>query len=197
MAHTQSKPTNIEKLHKETITPKMTKKFGYRNPMQVPKLVKVVVNMGVGKATEDIKILEEAARDLSLITGQKPNYRRAKKSISNFKIRQGQAIGCSVTLRKRIMYEFVDRLLNVALPRIRDFRGVSPRGFDTTGNYSMGLKEQTIFPEVPTDRVTRAQGMDITFVTTATTKDEALHLLYLLGVPFRGKDEIMVLEGLN
>jgi large subunit ribosomal protein L5 len=197
MAHTQSKATNLEKLHNDVIVPKMTRKFGYRNPMQVPKLIKVVVNMGVGKATEDIKILEEAARDLGLITGQKPVYRRAKKSISNFKIRQGQAVGCCVTLRKKIMYEFVDRLLNVALPRIRDFRGVSPRGFDSTGNYSMGLKEQTIFPEVPTDRVNRAQGMDITFVTTAKTKDEALHLLYLLGVPFRGKDEILVLEGLN
>lgn len=197
MAHKQSTTTNIEKLHQETIVPKMTKKFGYKNSMEVPKLVKVVVNMGVGKATEDIKILEEAARDLGLITGQKPVYRRAKKSISNFKVRQGQAVGCCVTLRKKIMYEFVDRLLNVALPRIRDFRGVSPRGFDNTGNYSLGLKEQNIFPEVPTDRITRAQGMDITFVTTAKTKDEALHLLYLLGVPFRGKDEIMVLEGLN
>ena len=171
--------TNMLKLYRDTVVPRMIKKFGYKNVMQVPRLTKCVVNMGVGKAAEDIKFLEEAAKEMALITGQRPVYRRAKKSISNFKIREGQAIGCSVTLRQRIMYEFVDRLFNIALPRVRDFRGVNARSFDSTGNYSMGIKEQGIFPEVVSDRVTRLQGMDITLVTTATNKEECLHLLHL------------------
>lgn len=186
--------TNLETHYRKNVIPKMMKKFKYRNPMQVPKLVKCVVNMGVGKATEDIKILEEASAELASICGQKPVFTRAKKSISNFKIRKGQAIGCFVTLRKQRMYEFADRLLNIALPRIRDFRGVSPRAFDDQGNYTMGLREQNIFPEVISDKVTRAQGMSITFVTTAKTKDEALYLLHLLGVPFRGKDERLQID---
>ena len=196
MAKGQSN-TNIKKLYRETVVPKMMKKFAYRNVMQVPRLVKCSVNMGVGKAAEDIKFLEEAAKDLARVTGQRPVYRRAKKSISNFKIRKGQAIGCSVTLRGRIMYEFVDRLINVALPRVRDFRGVNPRSFDATGNWTLGIREQSIFPEVVSDRVTRVQGMDITLVTTARSKEEGLHLLRLLGMPFRGKEGILVLEDVN
>ncbi len=190
----EAKKTNMELLYRSKVIPAMIKKFKYRSPMQVPRLVKCVVNMGVGKATEDIKLLEEAANELSAITGQKPVFTRAKKSISNFKIRKGQAIGCFVTLRKKRMYEFADRLLNVALPRIRDFRGVSQRAFDEEGNYTLGLREQNIFPEVISDKVARAQGMSITFVTTARTKTEGLHLLYLLGMPFRGKDDRLVLE---
>ena len=186
--------TNMENHYRKNVVPKMMKKFKYRNPMQVPKLVKCVVNMGVGKATEDIKMLEEAAAELAMICGQKPVYTRAKKSISNFKIRKGQAIGCFVTLRKQRMYEFTDRLLNVALPRIRDFRGVSPRAFDEQGNYTIGIREQNIFPEVISDKVQRAQGMSVTLVTTAETKEEALHLLHWLGVPFRGKDDRLQVE---
>lgn len=189
--------TNLEKLYKEHAVPRLMKRFGYKNAMQCPRLVKCVVNLGVGKATEDIKILEEAAAELAAISGQKPVYTRAKKSISNFKIRKGQAIGCFVTLRKRHMYEFADRLMNVALPRIRDFRGVSARAFDDQGNYNLGLKEQNIFPEVTSDKVTRVQGMNITFVTTAKTKDEALYLLYLLGMPFRDKDERLQIQESN
>jgi len=190
----QSKPTNLEVHYREVVVPQMVKRFGYKNAMEVPKLVKLVVNMGVGKAIEDIKILEESAAELAGISGQKPVFTRAKKSVSNFKIRKDQAIGCFVTLRKKKMYEFADRLMNIALPRIRDFRGVSPRAFDEQGNYNLGLREQNIFPEVVSDRVTRAQGMNITFVTSAKTKDEALHLMYYLGMPFRGKDERLVLE---
>ncbi len=186
--------TNLETRYETHVIPRMMKKFKYRNAMQVPKLVKCVVNMGVGKATEDIKLLEEAAQELALITGQKPVFTRAKKSISNFKIRKGQAIGCFVTLRKKRMYEFADRFLNVALPRIRDFRGTSPRSFDEEGNYTLGVREQNIFPEVISDKVARAQGMSVTFATTARTREEGLALLYLLGMPFRGKDERMVLE---
>ena len=190
----QSGPTNLERHYKDNVVPKMMKKFNYKNAMQCPKLVKVVVNMGVGKAIDDIKILEESVAELAGITGQKPVMTRAKKSISNFKIRKGQAIGCFVTLRKKRMHEFADRLMNVSLPRIRDFRGVSARAFDDSGNYNLGLREQNIFPEVVSDRVTRAQGMNITFVTTAKTKDEAMYLMYYLGMPFRGKDERLVLE---
>lgn len=188
------KLTNLEERYRNRVIPAMMKKFQYRNAMEVPRLVKCVVNMGVGKAVEDIKLLEEAAQELGAITGQKPVFTRAKKSISNFKIRKGQAIGCFVTLRKKRMYEFADRLLNVALPRIRDFRGMSPRAFDEEGNYTLGLREQNIFPEVISDKVTRAQGMSITFVTTAKTKEEGLHLLYQLGMPFRGKDDRLVIQ---
>ena len=185
---------NLEARYRKTVVPAMMKKFKYKNAMQVPKLEKCVVNMGVGKAAEDIKLLEEGSQELMMVCGQKPVYTRAKKSISNFKIREGQAIGCFVTLRRKRMYEFADRLLNVALPRIRDFRGVNPRSFDANGNYTLGIREQNIFPEVVSDRITRTQGMSVTFVTTAKTKEEGLYLLYLLGMPFRGKDERLVME---
>ena len=192
-----NKTTNLEKHYRDSVVPKMMKKFKYSNAMQVPKLVKCVVNLGVGKATEDIKLLEEAAQELTLICGQKPVYTRAKKSIANFKIRKGQAIGCFVTLRKKRMFEFADRLMNVALPRIRDFRGVNARGFDDNGNYNLGIKEQNIFPEVISDKVARVQGMNVTFVTTAKTKEEALYLLYLFGMPFRDKDERLSMQESN
>lgn len=185
---------NLERFYQETVVPKMMKQFGYKNPNKVPKLVKCVLNMGVGKASEDIKILEEASNELSLVSGQKAVYTRAKKSISNFKIRKNQAIGCRVTLRSRKMYEFADRFINVALPRIRDFRGLNARGFDQEGNYTVGIQEQNIFPEVVSDKVSRAQGMNITFVTTARTKEEGLYLMYFLGIPFRDRDTRLVLE---
>ena len=172
----------------------MVKKFGYKNLLQVPRLEKCVVNMGVGKATEDIKLLEDAAQELAVVTGQKPVYTRAKKSISNFKIRKGQTIGCFVTLRRRKMYEFAERLIHVALPRIRDFRGVGTRSFDENGNYTLGIREQNIFPEIVSDKVARVQGMSVTFVTTASNRDESLYLLYLLGIPFRDKDERLTLK---
>lgn len=179
----------LEDHYRKKVVSRMMERFGYKNALEVPKLEKCVVNMGVGKATEDIKILEDAAQELAMICGQKPVYTRAKKSISNFKIRKGQAIGCTVTLRRRKMYEFADRLINVSLPRIRDFRGLSTRSFDGSGNYTLGIREQNIFPEVVSDRVTRIQGMSVTFVTTARTRDESLYLLSLLGMPFREKDE--------
>jgi len=194
MSNQRAEYSNLQKHYLEKVVPAMKKHFGYKNALQVPRFVKCVVNMGVGKATEDIKLLEDAAKDMTLITGQKPVYRRAKKSISNFKIRKGVPIGCAVTLRKKRMFEFLDRFINVALPRIRDFRGVSARSFDATGNYSIGVKEQNIFPEVVSDRVTRIQGMDITVVTTAKTRDECLHLLYLCGMPFRDRDEMLKLN---
>lgn len=186
--------TNMETLYKENIIPKMMKRFGFKNANRVPRLEKCVINMGVGKAAEDIKILEEAASEMALVSGQRPVYTRARKSISNFKIRKDQAIGCRVTLRRRKMYEFTDRFINVALPRVRDFRGLSARGFDDEGNYSVGIQEQNIFPEVVSDRVARAQGMNITFVTTARNKEEGLFLMYCLGVPFRDRDTRLVLE---
>ena len=167
----------------------MMKKFGYRNALQVPRLEKIVVNMGVGKGAEDIKIVEAAQAELSLITGQHAVITRAKKAISNFKIRDNSPVGCRVTLRRRIMYEFLERLLRVALPRVRDFRGLSPRGFDQAGNYNFGIQEQNIFPEVETDRVIRVQGMNITFVIKANSRDESYELLTLFGMPFRTKTE--------
>ncbi|MFT5206501.1 MAG: large subunit ribosomal protein L5 [Candidatus Omnitrophota bacterium] len=182
--------TNIEKKYHEEVVPALTKKFGYKNKHNIPRLVKCIVNMGVGKASEDAKLLEDAAKELGLITGQKPVIRKSKKSISNFKIRQGQSIGCAVTLRRQMMYEFFDRLVNIALPRVRDFRGIKKTSFDNTGNYSFGLTEQSIFPEVPSDRVIRVQGMDITFVTSAKTNEECLWLLSLLGVPYRDGDKV-------
>ncbi len=165
------------------------KKLNYTNALEVPRLEKIVVNMGVGKGAEDIKIVEAAQAELSMITGQKAVITRAKKAISNFKIREGSPVGCRVTLRKRIMYEFLERLVRVALPRVRDFRGLSPRGFDHAGNYSFGVQEQNIFPEVETDRVVRTQGMDITFVIRSDSKDASRELLTLFGVPFRVRME--------
>ncbi len=175
--------------YKKTIVPEMIKKFGYKNAMQVPHLKKIVVNMGVGKGAEDVKIVEAAQQELSLITGQHAVITRAKKAISNFKIRENSPVGCRVTLRRKIMYEFLERLLRIALPRVRDFRGLSPRGFDHAGNYNFGINEQNIFPEVETDRVLRVQGMNITIVIQSKSRDESYHLLTLFGVPFRLKVE--------
>lgn len=177
-------PTLLEKYRNE-IVPKMTEIFKYKNSLQTPRIKKIVVNMGIGEASHDIKILEKAMTELALITGQKPVIRRAKKAISNFKIKKGVPLGCKVTLRRKRMYEFLDRLINVVIPRIRDFRGLSPDSFDERGNYNFGIQDQTIFPEIDYDKVERIQGMDINIVTTAKTKEEALELLKLLGMPFR------------
>ncbi len=162
----------------------LMKKFGYKNKMQVPKLDKIVVNMGVGEAKENAKILEAAAGDLETITGQKAVLTKAKNSIANFKIREGMAIGCKVTLRGEKMYEFLDRLVNLALPRVRDFRGVNPNSFDGRGNYALGIKEQIIFPEIEYDKVDKVRGMDVIFVTTAKTDEEARELLMQFGMPY-------------
>ncbi|MDD5155609.1 MAG: 50S ribosomal protein L5 [Candidatus Omnitrophica bacterium] len=172
-------------VYRREIMPAMMQKFSLKNKMAVPCLEKIVVNMGVGEALQDIKILEKAMEELSTITGQKPVIRRAKKAIANFKIKQGQPIGCKVTLRRAIMYEFMDRLINVAMPRIRDFRGVPPDSFDQAGNYTLGLNEQGIFPEIDYDKISRPQGMDITFVIKkAHSKERARELLKLFGMPF-------------
>jgi large subunit ribosomal protein L5 len=176
-------PRLQEKYEKEVI-PALMEKFGYKNIMEVPKLDKVVVNMGVGEAKDNAKVLESAMADMQLITGQKPILTRAKKSIANFKIRQNMPIGCKVTLRKSRMFEFADKLMNVALPRVRDFRGISDKSFDGRGNYSLGIKEQLIFPEVEYDKIDKVRGMDIIFVTTAKTDEEARELLRFLGMPF-------------
>ena len=162
----------------------MVKKFGYKNVMEIPKLDKVVVNMGVGEAKENAKILEAAMGDMEIITGQKSVVTRSKNSIANFKIREGMPIGCKVTLRGEKMYEFVDRLVNLALPRVRDFRGVNPNAFDGRGNYALGIKEQLIFPEIEYDKIDKVRGMDIIFVTTAKTDEEARELLTLFNMPF-------------
>ena len=166
------------------IVPKMVEKFGYKNIMEVPKLDKIVINMGVGEAKENAKVLESAVADMEKIAGQKAVITKAKKSVANFKIREGQAIGCKVTLRGEKMYEFCDRLVNLALPRVRDFRGVNPNGFDGRGNYALGIKEQIIFPEIEYDKVDKVRGMDIIFVTTAKTDEEARELLRLFNMPF-------------
>ncbi len=163
----------------------MIKKFGYKNVMQVPKLDKIVINMGVGEARENVKVLESAVKDLTEISGQKPVITKAKKSVANFKLREGMPIGCKVTLRGERMYEFADRLINLALPRVRDFRGVSADSFDGRGNYALGIKEQIIFPEIEYDKVDKVRGMDIIFVTTARTDEEARELLRLFGMPFK------------
>lgn len=167
------------------IAPAMMKKFGYKNVMQIPKLEKIVVNMGVGEAKENAKVLEAAMKDMEIITGQKPILTKAKKSIANFKLREGMNIGCKVTLRGDKMYEFADRLINLALPRVRDFRGVNPNAFDGRGNYALGIKEQLIFPEIEYDKVDKVRGMDIIFVTTAETDEEARELLTMFNMPFR------------
>ena len=181
--------TTLQKFYENELVPQMMKKFGYKNPMQAPRLKKIVVNMGVGKGSEDIKIVEQAQNELSNITGQRAVITRAKKAISNFKIREKSPVGCRVTLRRRMMYEFLERLTRVALPRVRDFRGLNPRGFDEAGNYTCGIHEQNIFPEIESDKVTRTQGMDITFVIGCKSKEESYELLSLLGVPFRQRVE--------
>ncbi len=180
-----SEAPRLKTQYDETIRPKLQEEFSYGNVNQIPKVEKVVVNIGLGEATTNPKLLERAMEELAQITGQKPVMRRAKKSVSNFKLREGQPIGCSVTLRGARQWEFLDRLLNVALPRVRDFSGVSPKAFDGRGNYTLGLREQTIFPEVDYDKVEKVTGMNVTVVTTATTDAEAKSLLTHLGVPFR------------
>lgn len=181
-------PCRLEMYYRKEVVPSLMKKFEYKSPMQVPRLHKIVVNMGVGQAVSDQKILEEAIIDLEAITGQKPSIRKAKKAISNFKLRQGMNIGAMVTLRRERMYEFLDRLINVALPRVRDFRGLSDKSFDGRGNYTLGIKEQIIFPEINVDKVLKILGMDITFVTSAKSDNEAYELLSAFGFPFRKKE---------
>lgn len=175
----------LHELYKNEIVPKMKEKFGYRNVMQVPRLVKVVVNMGLGDAIENIKVIDTAAQEMGVITGQKAVVTKARKSIANFKLREGVPIGVMTTLRKDRMYFFLDKLMALALPRVRDFRGVSPKGFDGRGNYTLGVKEQIIFPEINYDKIDKIRGMNITIVTTAKTDEEGLELLKLLGMPFR------------
>jgi large subunit ribosomal protein L5 len=175
----------LKSKYKEEITPALQKKFGYKSPMQVPKLTKIALNQGVGAAVADKKILESALNEMKLITGQKPIATISKKDISNFKLRSGVPIGVKVTLRDNMMYEFLDRLISVALPRIRDFKGINDKGFDGRGNYTLGITEQIIFPEIDIDKVNKITGMDITFVTTAENDDEAMELLKEFGLPFK------------
>ena len=175
----------LQEKYKNEVVQAMVEKFGYKNIMEVPKLEKIVINMGVGEAKDNQKILESAVNDLTLISGQKPILTRAKKSVANFKIRENMALGCKVTLRGAKMFEFADKLMSIALPRVRDFRGVSDRAFDGRGNYSLGIKEQLIFPEIEYDKIDKTRGMDIIIVTTAKTDEEAKELLTLLGMPFR------------
>lgn len=176
--------TKLQETYKNEIVPELMKKFEYKSIMQVPKLEKIVINMGVSDVRDNAKALESAMRDLEIITGQKPIATTAKKSIAGFKIREGMKIGCKVTLRADKMYDFITKLFNVALPRVRDFKGLSPNSFDGRGNYSMGVKEQLIFPEIEYDKIDKIRGMDIIFVTTAETDEEAKALLELLGMPF-------------
>jgi len=183
-----SYPRLAEK-YKKDIIPAMMKQFSYKNVMQVPKLEKIAVNIGVGQATQDAKLLDIAIAELELIVGQKVAVTKSKKAISNFKLREGLAIGARVTLRSKMMYEFLDRLISLAMPQIRDFRGISDRSFDGRGNYTLGIKEQVIFPEIDADRVTKINGMDITFVTTAQTDMEAMELLKQFGVPFVKREQ--------
>jgi large subunit ribosomal protein L5 len=175
----------LKDYYEKEVVSALIKAFDYKNRMEVPRLEKIVINMGLGEAIQNIKILDSAVQELSLITGQKPVITKARRSIATFKLRQGMSIGCSVTLRKERMYEFFDRLVNVNLPRVRDFRGISPKSFDGRGNFALGLKEQIIFPEIDYDNIDKVKGMNIVIVTTAKTDDEARQLLKLMGVPFR------------
>lgn len=175
----------LREAYKRDVMPTLMKEFGYTNPMQVPKMEKITVNMGLGEAIANIKVLDTAVETLTTITGQKAVVTKAKKSIANFKLREGMPIGAMVTLRRDVMYEFFDRLVNITLPRVRDFRGVSPKAFDGRGNYSLGVREQIIFPEVEYDKIDKIRGMNITIVTTAKTDEEARALLRHLGMPFR------------
>ncbi|WFR56918.1 50S ribosomal protein L5 [Anaerocolumna sp. AGMB13025] len=177
--------TRLKETYLNEIIDGMTKKFGYKNVMEVPKLNKIVINMGVGEAKDNSKLLDAAVKDMEIIAGQKAVVTKAKKSVANFKIREGMPIGCKVTLRGDKMYEFADRLINLALPRVRDFRGVNGNAFDGRGNYSLGIKEQVIFPEIEYDKIDKVRGMDIIFVTTAKTDEEARELLTLFGMPFK------------
>lgn len=175
----------LYEVYKQEITPKLMDKFQYKNVMQVPRVDKIIINIGVGEAIQNPKALDAAVNDLSLITGQKPVITKAKKSIAGFKLREGMSIGCKVTLRGERMYQFLDKLINVVLPRVRDFRGVSPQAFDGRGNYSLGIKEQTIFPEIEYDKIDKIRGMEVIIVTTAKTDEEARELLRSMGMPFR------------
>jgi large subunit ribosomal protein L5 len=179
--------SRLRERYEKDVIPALKKEFGYTNAMAIPKIQKVVVNMGLGEATQNAKIVDTGADELGRVTGQKPVTTRAKKSIAQFKVRQGMPIGAMVTLRGERMWEFVDRLISVALPRVRDFRGVSPRGFDGRGNYTLGLKDQLLFPEIDYMKVDKARGMNISFVTTAKTDEESRKLLQLLGMPFRNQ----------
>lgn len=174
----------LEDRYKNEVVPKLRREFGLTNPMEVPRIVKVVCNIGIGEASRNAKLLDQAVDELAAITGQKPVVRRAKRSIAQFKLREGMQIGCSVTLRRERMYEFLDRLVNIALPRVRDFRGLPPKGFDGRGNYTMGIKDHLIFPEVDYTKVEHPKGMNVTVVTTAKTDDQARFLLQELGFPF-------------
>lgn len=180
-------PARLEVYYRETVVPKLMERFNYENIMMVPRLEKIAVNIGVGEAAREPKLLETAMQELGQITGQKPQVRKAKKAISNFKLREGQPIGCRVTLRRQMMYEFLDRFVTVAVPRIRDFRGLSDTSFDGRGNYNAGIREQIIFPEIDIDKVSKINGMDISFVTSAKTDEEAHELLSLLGMPLKKK----------
>ena len=176
--------TSMRAKYEQEVKKALMEKYGYKSPMQIPKLDKIVINIGVGEAKDNAKALEAAATDLAAITGQKPVITKAKKSVANFKIREGMNLGCKVTLRSDKMYEFLDRLFNIALPRVRDFRGINPNSFDGRGNYALGIKEQLIFPEIDYDKIDKIRGMDIIFVTTAKTDEEARELLSLMGAPF-------------
>ncbi len=178
-------PPRMKEKYEKDIVRELMKEFNYKSTMEIPRLTKIVVNMGVGEATQDIKNLDAAVNDMTLITAQKPIIRRAKKSISNFKLREGMPVGCKVTMRRDRMYEFMDRLMSFAIPRIRDFRGVNGKSFDGRGNYTLGLKDQTIFPEIDLDKIDKTRGLDITFVTTAKRDEEAKALLKAFGMPFR------------
>ena len=180
---------HLQERYESQVKEALQKQFGYANAMQLPKLEKIVINMGVGDAREDSKLIDSAAADLAIISGQKPSIRRAKKSIANFKLREGMPIGCMVTLRGERMWEFMYRLIHAALPRIRDFQGIPDRSFDGRGNYTFGVREQIIFPEINADKVTKARGMDITFVTSAKTDDEARFMLRELGLPMRKRGD--------
>ncbi len=175
----------LKDYYREKVVPALREQFNYKNPMEVPRLEKIVVNMGVGDATQNPKTLDAAVAELASITGQRPVITRARRSIAAFKLRKGMSIGCKVTLRGDRMYDFFDRLVNIALPRVRDFRGVSPRGFDGRGNYTLGVREQLVFPEVDYEKVEKVRGMDVVIVTTARTDEEAMGLLKALGMPFR------------
>jgi len=177
--------TRLEEIYEREVMPELRKQFGYRSPYEVPKLQKIIVNMGIGDAVQNSKIQEAAEKELALITGQKASIRRAKKSVASFKIREGMVVGCSVTLRRKRMYEFYDRLVNAAIPRIRDFRGVPVKSFDGRGNYTLGIREQIVFPEIDIDKVEKIRGMNVTIVTTAKTDEEAMALLGAMGMPFR------------
>ena len=177
--------STLKEFYKSEVAPALMKKFGYKSVMQIPRLDKVVINVGCGEARDNAKVIDAIINDLSAITGQRPVVCRARKSVANFKLREGMNIGAKVTLRGDRMYEFVDRLFNVALPHVRDFRGINPNSFDGRGNYNMGLKEQLIFPEIDYDKIDKVRGMDLCFVTTATTDEEARELLTLMGAPFQ------------